>query len=120
LFCFVLLFFGWFFFFSGDLHSLEAQLDVHLHRIYISSTFYGKKKQLQCKKAVILWFRDPVNLGFWVCQSSWQSSFIWDAEILVWPSSWDPGILRTWVCSSSWKWYLLWGLWGYPLCSKPR
>lgn len=61
---------------------------------------------------VILWFWDPVMLRFWVCQSSWQSSFLWDPEILVWPSSWDPEILRSWMCESAWKWYLLWGVVG--------
>jgi hypothetical protein len=51
--------------------------------------------------SVILWFPDPVNLRFWVCQSSWQSSFLWDPELL---RCWDPGILRSWVCYSAWKW----------------
>ena len=32
---------------------------------------------------VILWFQDPVNLRFWVYQSSLQSCFLWDPEILV-------------------------------------
>ena len=41
---------------------------------------------------VILWFWDPGMLRLWVHQSSWQSSFLWNPEILVWPSSWDPGI----------------------------
>ena len=35
-------------------------------------------------------------LRSWRCQSSWQSNFLWDSEILVWPNSWDPGILRSW------------------------
>jgi hypothetical protein len=43
--------------------------------------------------SVILWFQDPVNLRFWVCQSSWQSWSLWDPEILVCPSSWNPKIL---------------------------
>jgi hypothetical protein len=43
-------------------------------------------------------FLDPVNLRFSVCQSSWESIFLWDPEILVWASSWDPGILRCWEC----------------------
>ena len=47
--------------------------------------------------SVILWFWDPVNLRSWVCQSTWQSSFLWDHEILVWPSSWDPGNLCHWL-----------------------
>jgi hypothetical protein len=38
-------------------------------------------------------FQDPVILRFWVCQSSWESSCLWNSEILVWPSSWDPKIL---------------------------
>jgi hypothetical protein len=42
-----------------------------------------------------LWFCDPVNLRFWVCQSSWESSFLWDPKILLWPSSWDHGILES-------------------------
>jgi hypothetical protein len=45
---------------------------------------------------VMLWFWAPVNLRFLVCHSSWQSSFFWDPEILVWPSSWYPGILVSW------------------------
>lgn len=46
--------------------------------------------------SVVLWFRDPLILRFWVCQSSWQSSFLWDPENLVWQTSWDPGILISW------------------------
>jgi hypothetical protein len=48
------------------------------------------------------WVRTPqgpafsVILRFWLCQSSRQSGFLWDFEILVWPSSWDPGILGSW------------------------
>ena len=45
--------------------------------------------------SVILWFQDPVNLRFWVCQSSWLSSFLWDPEILLWLSSWNHGILES-------------------------
>jgi hypothetical protein len=45
--------------------------------------------------SVILWFQDPVNLRFWVCQSSWQSSFLWDPEIVVSLSSLYPGILES-------------------------
>jgi hypothetical protein len=45
--------------------------------------------------SVILWSRAPVNLRFWVCQFFWQSSFLWDPEILVWPSSCYPGILES-------------------------
>jgi hypothetical protein len=40
--------------------------------------------------SVILWLQAPGNLKFWVCQSSCQSSFLWDPEILVWPSSCYP------------------------------
>ena len=36
--------------------------------------------------SVILWFKDPVMLRFWVWQSSWQSSFLWDPDILMWPT----------------------------------
>jgi hypothetical protein len=43
--------------------------------------------------SVILWLWAPLNLRFWVCQSFWQSSFLWDPEILVLPSSCYPGIL---------------------------
>jgi hypothetical protein len=43
--------------------------------------------------SVIHWFWNPVILRSWVCQSSWKSSCLWDSEILVWPSSRDPGIL---------------------------
>jgi hypothetical protein len=43
--------------------------------------------------SVILWLWAPVNLRFWVCQSFWQSSFLWDPVILVWPTSCYPGIL---------------------------
>jgi hypothetical protein len=32
---------------------------------------------------------------------------------------WDTGTLGSWAYLSVWKWYLLWGLWGYPLSSKP-
>ena len=46
--------------------------------------------------SVILWFWDPVTLRFWVCQSSWESSCLWDPEILMWSSSCDPVIL--WSC----------------------
>ena len=56
----------------------------------------------------------------WVCQCSWESSCLWDPEILVWPSSWDPGILRSWACYRAWNWCLLWGPWGCQLCLKPR
>jgi hypothetical protein len=45
--------------------------------------------------SVILWFWDPVILRSCVCQSSWQSSCFWDPEILMWPSSWNPGVLRS-------------------------
>jgi hypothetical protein len=45
--------------------------------------------------SVILWVQDPVNLRFWVCQSCWQSSFLQNPEILVWPRSWDVGILES-------------------------
>jgi hypothetical protein len=71
--------------------------------------------------SVILWFWNLVMLRFWVCQSSCHSSFLWDPEIQVWPSSWDPGILRSSVCLSTvWKWYFLWRLWGCQLSLKPR
>jgi hypothetical protein len=43
----------------------------------------------------ILGFWDPGILKSWVCQSSWESSCLWDPEILVCPSSWDPGCVRT-------------------------
>ena len=46
--------------------------------------------------SVILWFWDPVILRSWVCQSSWETSCLWDLEILVWPSTWGPGILGSW------------------------
>ena len=39
--------------------------------------------------AGILGFWDPLIFWSWVCQSSWESSCLWDPEILVWPSSWD-------------------------------
>jgi hypothetical protein len=45
------------------------------------------------------WVRTPqspafsVILRFWVCQCSWQSSFLWDPEILGWPNSWNPKML---------------------------
>jgi hypothetical protein len=42
---------------------------------------------------VILWLWTPANLRFWMCQSFWQSSFLWDPEILVWPSPCYTGIL---------------------------
>jgi hypothetical protein len=45
--------------------------------------------------SVILWFWAPVYLRFLVCLCSWQSSFLWDPEILVWPSSCYPGILES-------------------------
>jgi hypothetical protein len=52
--------------------------------------------------SVILWFWDLVILRFWVCQCFWESSYVWDPEILVWPSSWDPVHVRVpgiWVSS---------------------
>ena len=78
--------------------------------------------------SVILWFWDLVIMRSWVCQSSWESICLWDPEILVWPSSWDPVtlvvsellrvqlslwfcdlvILRSWVCQSSWESSCLW------------
>jgi hypothetical protein len=42
----------------------------------------------------ILWTWD----SFWVCQSSWQSSFLWDPEILVILGSWIPKILGMLQC----------------------
>ena len=47
-------------------------------------------------QSLSLWFWDPGILRFWVCQSSWESSCLWDPEILVWPNSWDPEML--WFC----------------------
>ena len=46
--------------------------------------------------SVILWLWTLVNLRFWVCQSFWQSSFLWDPEILVWPTLGYPEILLSW------------------------
>lgn len=43
-----------------------------------------------------LLFWNPVILRSWVYLSFWESSSLWDPEILVWPSSCDPVIL--WSC----------------------
>jgi hypothetical protein len=53
--------------------------------------------------SMILWFQATVNLRFWVCQSSLQSNFLWDPEILVWTcscvlESWNPKILDSLRC----------------------
>jgi hypothetical protein len=47
---------------------------------------------LRVQLSVLLWYWDPVILRPWICQSSSESRFIWDPEILVWPSFWDPVI----------------------------
>ena len=67
-----------------------------------------------------LWFYNSVILRSWVCQSSWKSSCLWDPEILVWPSSWDPGILWSWACQSAWEWNFLWVLWDWLRSLSPR
>jgi hypothetical protein len=43
--------------------------------------------------SVILWFCDPVILRSWVCQSSWESSCLWEPDTLVWSCSCNPVIL---------------------------
>ena len=47
---------------------------------------------------LVLWFWDLVMLTFWVCQSSWQSKFLWYPEILVYPISLDLKILGMLEC----------------------
>ena len=49
------------------------------------------------KVLLSLWFWDSGILRSWVCLNSWESSSLWDPEILVWPSSWDPVILWSWA-----------------------
>jgi hypothetical protein len=73
---------------------------------------------------VILFLWGPVMLRFQVCQSSWLSSFLWDSEILVWPSSWNPGTLGSrdpmvLGVLELLEMYLLWALWGCLLNLKP-
>jgi hypothetical protein len=63
--------------------------------------------------SVILCLWAPVNLRFWVFQSTWQSS---SSEILKYWCDQAPFILRSccqgsWACYSAWKWCLLWGEW---------
>jgi hypothetical protein len=41
---------------------------------------------------LFLWSCDPG-----CCQSSCESSCLWDTKILVWSSSWDPVIIWSWV-----------------------
>jgi hypothetical protein len=41
---------------------------------------------------------DPVILRSCICQSSWESYYLWDSEILVWPSSCDPVVLGNLEC----------------------
>jgi hypothetical protein len=47
---------------------------------------------------VILWFWDPVNLRFWICQSSWPSSFLWDPVVTKLLVSRDPKIMGMLEC----------------------
>jgi hypothetical protein len=63
------------------------------HHLIISSATCPGYIWLEPAFSVILWFWNPVILRSWVCQNSWESSCLWDPEILVWPSFWDPGIL---------------------------
>jgi hypothetical protein len=48
--------------------------------------------------SVILLLMNPGILISLVCLIFWESSCLRDLEILVGPSSWDPGILWSWVC----------------------
>ena len=47
---------------------------------------------------VILSFRDPLILRFWVCQISWQSRFLWDPGVTKPLGSWGPTILGLLEC----------------------
>jgi hypothetical protein len=48
---------------------------------------------LRVQLSVILSFQNTVILRSWVCQRIWESSCLWDPEILVWPSILGPVIL---------------------------
>jgi hypothetical protein len=65
--------------------------------LLVSELLWVKLSLWSCDSE-ILWFWDPGILRSWVCQSSWESSCLWDLEILVWRSSWDPVILAMLEC----------------------
>jgi hypothetical protein len=95
---------------------------------YLKYSLYSIHLIGVCPSCNPRWVRMPPSLVFSVILGSCEPEILGMSEflaiklplILVWPISWDPGILRSWACYSAWKWYLLWGPWDCPLSLSPR
>jgi hypothetical protein len=86
--------------------------------ILVVSELFGVQVSLWSCNSVILWFRDPVILRSWVCQSSWESSFLWVLQ--GWVGSRALGLLKSQVQTGMNLCLLLVSLCFPGFCGGPR